>query len=77
VGCGWCCLTDQCEESHRLHGYQKRCPEIRWDTAANRYLCDLAKHPTRGEEFRKALAMGEGCCARFNGWRGDVRDRDG
>ncbi|MDQ7833108.1 MAG: hypothetical protein RDU30_15370 [Desulfovibrionaceae bacterium] len=76
VGCGWCCLNDQCRESHILHGYQKRCPELYWDDAALRYACRLAADPVRGEEFRFLLAIGEGCCARFNTWREDVRNRD-
>lgn len=41
-----------------------------------RYACRLAADPVRGEEFRFLLAIGEGCCARFNTWRGDVKNRD-
>ncbi|HEU6438113.1 MAG TPA: hypothetical protein VE028_11740 [Nitratidesulfovibrio sp.] len=41
VGCGWCCLSDQCQVSHRLHGYVPRCPELVWDAALGRYLCLL------------------------------------
>lgn len=37
-----------------------------------RYLCRLASQA----DYRHALAMGEGCCARFNAWRDDVRNRD-
>jgi hypothetical protein len=72
VGCGWCCLTDQCGESHILHGYRQRCPEVFWDGAARRYLCRLSS----SERMREHLAMGEGCCAPLNSWRGDVKNRD-
>ncbi|MDR3045970.1 MAG: hypothetical protein LBU75_17175 [Desulfovibrio sp.] len=41
VGCGWCCLSDQCQVSHRLHGYVPRCPELIWDAPLGRYLCLL------------------------------------
>lgn len=76
VGCGWCCLTDQCGESHRIHGYVPRCPEVYWDEAVHKYLCKLMLDPERGEEFRKALHSGVGCCAPLNDWRDDVRNRD-
>ncbi len=76
VGCGWCCLSDPCVESHILYGYQKRCPDLYWDDAAGRYQCRLAEDPVRGERFRFLLGVGEGCCARFNAWREDVRNRD-
>nr|WP_243359512.1 hypothetical protein [Fundidesulfovibrio terrae] len=71
VGCGWCCLTDQCRESHILHGYRERCPEVYWDAELSIYRCRLSVHA----RFRQALAMGEGCCAPLNGWREDVRNR--
>lgn len=41
VGCGWCCLSDQCLVSHHLHGYLPRCPELLWNAALDRYLCLL------------------------------------
>jgi len=75
VGCGWCCLADQCVESHILHGYIERCPELYWDDQPHRYLCRLAAHPDQAARFRFLLAMGEGCCARFNTWRCEVRNR--
>jgi len=73
MGCGWCCLDAQCAESHILHGYLERCPELTWDEGLGLYRCRLAGI----ERFRKLLAMGEGCCAPLNPWRGDVRRRDG
>ncbi|WP_035066909.1 hypothetical protein [Nitratidesulfovibrio termitidis] len=50
VGCGWCCLSDQCQVSHLLHGYLPRCPELLWDAALGRYLCLLMapRHPASG-----------------------------
>ncbi|MGE4299511.1 MAG: hypothetical protein AB7E47_15955 [Desulfovibrionaceae bacterium] len=76
VGCGWCCLSDQCEESHRLHGFMRRCPEVYWSEENGCYRCRLAAHPEKGAHYRATLFMGEGCCARFNTWRTDVRNRD-
>jgi hypothetical protein len=76
LGCGWCCLTDQCRESLRLHGYLPRCPEIHWDLALRRYRCRLAGHPLHGDRYRRDLDMGQGCCARDNSWRRDVKNRD-
>lgn len=76
VGCGWCCLRDPCNVSHQLYGYQKKCPALFWDEADNRYKCKLAMDPELGAEYRKALFVGEGCCARHNNWRNDVKKRD-
>ncbi|MGE4290581.1 MAG: hypothetical protein AB7E32_00100 [Desulfovibrio sp.] len=75
-GCGWCCLHDQCELSHRLYGFRRRCPDIRWDEAQGRYLCALVLDPGHADEARKALFLGQGCCNRFTSWREDVRNRD-
>ena len=72
VGCGWCCLTDQCRESLQLHGYRERCPEVFWDDDLSLYRCRLSSEKT----YRELLAMGEGCCAPLNSWRADVRNRD-
>jgi len=88
VGCGWCCLSDQCLVSHHLHGYVARCPELVWDGALGRYLCQLMA-PTRTASCRTApgpsqhdsgpdlteLRQGLGCCAPLCSWRRDVRDR--
>jgi len=72
VGCGWCCLTDQCAESRILHGYKQRCPELFWDAPLGIYRCRLSASP----RMRELLAMGLGCCAPLNTWREDVRNRD-
>lgn len=79
IGCGWCCLRDQCELSHRLHGFLSRCPELFWDEAQQRYLCRLAlpHQPTEiREQAQRELFLGHGCCAWHNEWRKDVRRRD-
>lgn len=85
VGCGWCCLQDQCEVSHRLHGYLPRCPELRWDQVRNRYHCALvaavlqtplkARTP-RDIHLLRELFVGQGCCAPLNAWRGSVCQRE-
>lgn len=76
VGCGWCCLSDQCEVSHRKYGYRKRCPDLFWDEQLNRYVCLLMLDPELGAEARKQLFEGQGCCAPLMHWRDDVRNRD-
>nr|WP_126381333.1 hypothetical protein [Desulfovibrio ferrophilus] len=77
MGCGWCCLTDQCNVSHDLYGYSQPCPDLYWDEALGRYVCLLMRDDEKREQYRKALYQGEGCCARFNPWRENVRNRDG
>ncbi len=76
VGCGWCCETDPCSESHRRYGYQKRCPDLAWDDTLKRYICKLMLDPEYGEEVRKSQHEGQGCYAPLNAWRDDVRNRD-
>jgi hypothetical protein len=46
-----------------------------WGEAEARYKCRLAEDPEQGERYRFLLGVGEGCCARFNAWRGDVKYR--
>jgi len=75
VGCGWCCLDNPCETSHRRHGYVGRCPDLAWDPGQGRYLCGLVLDPELGATVRAEQFVGEGCCAPLNAWRGDVRDR--
>lgn len=45
VGCGWCCLTDPCMESHRKYGYMRRCPDLFWDEEKQRYMCGMMLDP--------------------------------
>ncbi|NDV28713.1 hypothetical protein [Desulfovibrio sp. JC010] len=77
VGCGWCCISDQCEVSHRKYGYMKRCPDLFWDESMNRYICLLMSDPDEGEDAKRQLFEGLGCCAPLMTWRDDVRNRDG
>ncbi len=63
-------------ESHRLHGYVPRCPELLWDDDHRRYLCRLVDDPVRGEAYRATLLIGKGCSAPLNPWRVEVRNRD-
>lgn len=76
VGCGWCCLSDPCDVSHRRYGYRPRCPDLFWDQAGERYVCLLMQDPLVGEETRKLLGAGQGCCAPLMTWRNEVRNRD-
>jgi hypothetical protein len=72
VGCGWCCLDNPCEVSHQAFGYTSRCPALTWTGA--RYICDLVVRPVAGVDLTP-LFVGQGCCARHNAWREDVKDR--
>ncbi|MFW5836956.1 MAG: hypothetical protein ACOCVM_03035 [Desulfovibrionaceae bacterium] len=76
IGCGWCCLDNPCEASHRLYGYLPRCPELFWSEESHRYLCALMLDEERGAGFRYELMSGVGCCAPLNPFRQDVRNRD-
>ncbi|XPV77077.1 MAG: hypothetical protein ACNI27_03915 [Desulfovibrio sp.] len=76
IGCGWCCLHDPCEVSHDLYGYLPRCPELAWKEDAKRYVCLLVLDEHREQEARRRLFVGEGCCARDNEWRNNIRNRD-
>ncbi|MBU1611952.1 MAG: hypothetical protein KKC99_08910, partial [Proteobacteria bacterium] len=73
---GWCCIDTPCEVSHRLHGYTRRCPELLFDEEANRYICLLMAHQTRGTEARRSNFEGQGCCNPLGLWRNYVRNRD-
>lgn len=72
LGCGWCCLDNPCEVSQQAYGYTPRCPALVWTGA--RYVCDLVIHPRAGVDLTP-LFVGQGCCARHNAWRDDVRER--
>ncbi len=76
VGCGWCCLSDPCEVSHRKYGYMKRCPDLYWNEEINRYLCGLMEDESEGDDAKRQLFEGQGCCAPLVAWRDDVRNRD-
>ena len=72
VGCGWCCLDNPCQESHILHGYLKRCPDIVWNVAQGLYRCRLAQQA----KYERLLSIGLGCCAPLNPWRQNVVNHD-
>ncbi len=76
VGCGWCCISDPCEVSHRKYGYTRRCPDLNWDDVQGRYLCRLMGDVTEGDDAKRQLFEGQGCCAPLMTWRDDVRNRD-
>lgn len=63
-------------DSHRRYGYLRRCPDLLWDEAAERYVCLLMRDPVLGAAVRRAQNEGGGCCAPLNDWRDDVRNRD-
>lgn len=72
LGCGWCCLDNPCEVSHAVYGYTPRCPALEWTGA--RYVCALVLRPQPGVDLGP-LFVGQGCCARHNAWRGEVKKR--
>ncbi|TVM17563.1 hypothetical protein DPQ33_07895 [Oceanidesulfovibrio indonesiensis] len=76
IGCGWCCLSDPCWDSHRRYGQRRRCPDLYWDDKRHRYMCGLMDDPEVGPAVRHAQDEGGGCCAPLNPWRQDVRNRD-
>ena len=75
VGCGWCCLSDQCMDSHRRYGYVRRCPDLFWDETTGRYFCRLMRDPELAAEIRRNQHTGLGCCAPLCAWRKDVKFR--
>ena len=76
VGCGWCCLTDQCMDSMRRHGYQRRCPELKWAENRHRYICLAMLDKDWADEIRFNQHAGQGCCAPLNPWRNEIKNRD-
>jgi hypothetical protein len=77
VGCGYCCIKTPCGVAQRLHNRGiERCPELHWD--GSRYVCQLTtKDGEIGENYRKELYIGAGCCSGLNTWRKDVKPRLG
>lgn len=73
----YCCLTSWCIPALQLHLRFEEgddCPELYWN--GEKYRCKLAELPgKKGEEYRKLLDIGEGCCSTLNTWRLDVRER--
>lgn len=70
VGCGFCCIKTPCDVARRIYGPISECPKLRWN--GERYVCELVELPGQlGEDYRKELHIGAGCCAGLNSWRGD------
>lgn len=77
VGCGHCCITAKCSAGQRLYKSSDVCNALIWSEEKNRYICDLMELPgILGEEYRKELYAGEGCCQGLNSWRNNVIKRE-
>ena len=69
VGCGFCCLMEQCIVSQRLHGKLNQCPELIFKDG--RHWCDLVeKRPNLVKDM-----IGIGCGAHWNLFRKNVKKR--
>lgn len=77
VGCGFCCIKSPCGAAQRLHNrFIEKCPELHWN--GSRYTCKLMeKEGELGENYRRELYAGDGCCCNLNDWRRDVKPRLG
>lgn len=75
VGCGFCCIKAPCAAAVRVYAIrQGRCPGLVWDTT--RYRCALMQlQGQAGDDYRRELAAGVGCCAGLNTWRQEVKER--
>lgn len=74
VGCGYCCIKTPCAASKRLYPSATKCPQLEWKE--DRYVCGLMEiSGPLGEQYRKELYAGEGCCCSLNSWRQDVKQR--
>jgi hypothetical protein len=76
VGCGYCCMKTPCDAARRLYPGVTECPQLEWIEDKGRYVCGLMMLPgLLGENYRKELHAGAGCCAGLNTWRKDVKKR--
>jgi len=76
VGCGYCCMKTPCDVSRRLYPGATVCPQLIWSDKKERYICGLMSIKTSlGEEYKKELHAGTGCCCSLNSWRNDVKKR--
>ena len=72
LGCGFCCLQAPCSASQRLWKGASVCPGLRWDEESSTHRCSLMEIPGKvGDNYRKELYAGEGCCSSLNTWRLD------
>ena len=72
VGCGFCCRKALCGVALRIWGKGvEKCPALAWD--GKRYWCDLCRKPGQmGEDYRKELYVGDGCCCGLNSDRRNI-----
>jgi len=76
VGCGYCCIKTPCDAARRLYPGVQNCPQLIWVDDTGRYVCGLMLLPEPlGDDYRKQLYAGEGCCSALNSWRSNVRRR--
>jgi len=75
VGCGYCCVKAPCPIALRIYGNGiTKCPELIWN--GTRHICRLCTLPLPlGNEYRKELSVGEGCCSSLNTWRTNIINR--
>lgn len=75
VGCGYCCIKTPCDAARRLYPGVKVCPQLEWHE--NRYMCGLMMIAgPLGDDYRRELFAGSGCCCALNSWRSDVKKRE-
>jgi len=70
IGCGFCCTKAKCEAGQRLYPSADICPALKWN--GYRHVCDLMMIPGKlGNQYKKELHAGEGCCSNLNSWRNE------
>lgn len=76
VGCGYCCTKTPCTAARRIYGNGvTSCAALHWN--GTRYICKLmALTGDMGEQYKRELYAGQGCCSPLNTWRTDVRLRE-
>lgn len=75
VGCGFCCIKTPCDAARRLYPNVKVCPQLQWH--GDRYMCGLMLIAgPLGDDYRRELHAGAGCCCALNSWRKDVKRRE-
>ena len=75
VGCGFCCIKTPCDAARRLYPGVKVCPQLQWH--GDRYMCGLMMIAgPLGDDYRRELFAGSGCCCALNSWRKYVKKRE-
>lgn len=73
VGCGYCCIQTNCGA---YPGSISECPALIWDQDKQRHFCKLCLLPGKeGEDYKRNLSIGKGCCSNLNTWRNNIIDR--